>query len=171
MKIEKNKVVAITYELRAGKENEDETVLVETVEKDNPFYFLFGNSGLPEGFEKNLEEKNEGETFNFKLSVEEGYGHPDDEAIVEIPKSAFQVEGKVDEEMLTEGNFLPMMDDRGYRIQGKVVKVFDDKVLMDFNHPLVGFELYFNGKVEKVREATESELEHGHVHGEGGIEH
>jgi FKBP-type peptidyl-prolyl cis-trans isomerase SlyD len=171
MKVENNKVVAISYALKAGKENEEETVVVENVDADEPFYFLFGNSGLPEGFENNLEGKNEGEEFEFRLTVEEGYGEPDEEAIVEIPKKAFEIEGAVDQDLLVEGNFLPMMDDRGYRIQGKVIKVLDDIVLMDFNHPLVGFELYFSGKVEKIREATSTEIEHGHVHGEGGHHH
>jgi FKBP-type peptidyl-prolyl cis-trans isomerase SlyD len=171
MKIENNKVVAISYELKAGKENENETVVVENVDADHPFYFLFGNSGLPEGFEQNLEGKNEGEEFDFKLTIEEGYGEPDEEAIVELPKKAFEHEGMIEDDLLVEGNFLPMMDDRGYRIQGKVVKVTDETVLMDFNHPLVGFELYFTGKVEKIREATKTELEHGHVHGEGGVHH
>jgi FKBP-type peptidyl-prolyl cis-trans isomerase SlyD len=61
------------------------------------------------------------------------------------------------------------MDDEGNRMNGKVVKVEGENVLMDFNHPLAGHHLHFKGAVVEVREATAEELSHGHVHtGHGG---
>jgi len=73
--------------------------------------------------------------------------------------------------MLTIGNYIPMQDQNGYSLQGKVVKRGLDKVTMDFNHPMAGKNLHFTGDVLSVREATEEELHHGHVHGEGGHHH
>jgi FKBP-type peptidyl-prolyl cis-trans isomerase SlyD len=170
MEIKDNKVVGITYELRVGK-SQQEKILVEKVDSSQTFYFLYGKSGLPEGFELKLGGKKEGEIFNFSLSVEEGFGQKDEEAIVLIPKDSFKIDGVIDQEMLKEGNFVPMVDDRGHQIQGKILKIEDDQVLVDFNHPLMGMELHFEGKVEEVRNATKEEIAHGHVHGPGGHHH
>ena len=170
MEINNNKVVGLTYELRVSNA-EKETLLVEKVESDHTFYFLYGNSGLPEGFEEKLKGLEEGEEFEFSLSVEEGFGKKDEEAIVYIPKQAFEVDGAIDEELLQEDNFVPMTDDRGHQVQGKILKIEEDQVLVDFNHPLVDMNLHFIGKVEEVRNASPEEIAHGHVHGEGGHHH
>jgi FKBP-type peptidyl-prolyl cis-trans isomerase SlyD len=70
--------------------------------------------------------------------------------------------------MLEEGNFLPLMDEDGYPMQAKILKDLGEEVLLDFNHPLVGFDLHFEGNIAEVREATKDELAHGHVHGAHG---
>ena len=64
-----------------------------------------------------------------------------------------------------------MQDQDGNPIQGIVMKINDDTVMMDFNHPLAGQDIHFTGKILDVREATAEELEHNHVHGEGGHQH
>jgi FKBP-type peptidyl-prolyl cis-trans isomerase SlyD len=56
-------------------------------------------------------------------------------------------------------------------LDGKVVSFDENIVTMDFNHPLAGQTLNFTGKVMSIREATEEELDHGHVHGQGGHHH
>ena len=66
-----------------------------------------------------------------------------------------------------EGNTVPMMTSEGYRINGSVLKVTDDKVLMDFNHPLAGENLHYVGMVKLVRDATEEELHPRHSCGCG----
>jgi FKBP-type peptidyl-prolyl cis-trans isomerase SlyD len=44
-------------------------------------------------------------------------------------------------------------------------------IKMDFNHPLAGTDLHFEGSIVGIREASSDELDHGHVHGEGGHHH
>jgi len=168
--ISENKVVSLTYELKILNEDGEQT-LVETADTDNPMVFLFGVSGLPEKFEENLEGKQEGETFSFSLEAEEGYGEYDENALVPIPKNVFEVDGKIDDEMLQVGNYIPMADNEGNHMQGRVTKIQGDEVVMDFNHPLAGMKMFFDGKVISVREATPEEIAHGHVHGEGGHHH
>ncbi|MDX5444134.1 MAG: peptidylprolyl isomerase, partial [Hymenobacteraceae bacterium] len=90
---------------------------------------------------------------------------------VPLPKHIFEVDGEINDEMLQPGNFIPMADQEGNQLQGQVVEVTDEAVIMDFNHPLAGKDMFFKGKVEKVREATQEEIDHGHVHGEGGHHH
>lgn len=170
MKIEKNRVVTLTYELRITDEN-GEPNLVETATEEHPMVFIYGMSGLPEQFEDNLEGLGTGDTFDFKLASEDGYGDFDENALVDLPLTVFEVEGAVPDDMLEEGNFIPMADSEGNQLQGRVVEVSDESVKMDFNHPLAGKELSFKGKVEEVRVASQQELEHGHVHGEGGHHH
>lgn len=170
MKIEKNKVVTLTYELRIQNENGEQS-LIEVANEEQPMAFIFGMSGLPDQFEDNLNGLSEGDDFEFKLDAEEGYGEFDENAVVELPKNVFEVEGAVPDNMLEVGNFIPMTDSEGNQLQGRVAKISDTAVTMDFNHPLSGKELYFKGKVSQVREATKEELDHGHVHGPGGHHH
>ena len=49
--------------------------------------------------------------------------------------------------MIKEGNTVPMMDSNGNRMNGSVLEVKDDIVVMDFNHPLAGETLHFSGEV------------------------
>ncbi|MDI9858425.1 MULTISPECIES: FKBP-type peptidyl-prolyl cis-trans isomerase [Flectobacillus] len=170
MQISNAKVVSLTYQLTVTDKNGDRE-LVETVEQEHPMVFIHGMSGLPEAFEDKIAGLSAGDTFEFSIPAEEGYGEYDASAVVELPKDIFKVDGELVEEMLEVGNFLPMTDDRGNRLQGQIIEVGEDFVRMDFNHPLADKEMFFSGAILSVREATESELDHGHVHGEGGVHH
>lgn len=170
MKIEQNKVVTLTYELRIMDENGEQN-LIETATEEQPMVFIYGMSGLPEQFEDSLQGLSKGDSFDFKLSTEEGYGEYNEEAVVELPKNVFEVDGSVPNDMLEEGNYIPMADSEGNQLQGRVQEVGDDTVTMDFNHPLAGKELFFKGKVQDIRDATKEEIDHGHVHGAGGHHH
>jgi len=170
MQIQPNKVVSLTYELRVDDENGEKT-LVEKVERDHPLVFLYGAGSMLEEFERHLNGLQAGDPFNFSIDPEKGYGEFDEEAVVDLPKDIFKVNGKVEEGMLEVGNMIPMTDQNGHRLQGRVVEIQDDSVTMDFNHPLAGMEMHFKGEIVDVRNATLEEISHGHVHGEGGVHH
>jgi FKBP-type peptidyl-prolyl cis-trans isomerase SlyD len=170
MQIDNHKVVAISYALKLQEEEGDFEV-VEVVDKSDPMYFIWGMSGLPELFETNLLGLSQGDTFSFRIPPDEGYGAVDPEAIVDLSRSLFEEEGVNTDELLVLGNSIPMTNEEGHRLQGVVVDLSKDSVTLDFNHPLAGREMDFNGEILLVRDATASELEHGHVHGEGGIHH
>ncbi|WP_025761592.1 FKBP-type peptidyl-prolyl cis-trans isomerase [Dyadobacter tibetensis] len=170
MKIERNNVVALSYNLQIP-DNDGELDLVEVVTEEEPMYFIQGVSGLPEGFEEQLEGLEVGAEFDFMVSAEEGYGEFDPEAIVDLPKSIFDMPDVEQEELLQIGNVIPMTNEDGEKMHGQIVELKDDVVVMNFNHPLAGKDMHFQGKVLSIRAATESELEHGHVHGEGGVDH
>jgi FKBP-type peptidyl-prolyl cis-trans isomerase SlyD len=158
MVIEKDKMVSVTYELKYDDANAE---LIEKVEKDNPLTFLFGNGRMLEYFEKNLEGLKIGDIFDFKLSAEQAYGPVTEDAVVDVPLNAFEVDGKVDQELIAVGNTIPMMDSYGNRLHGIVIESNNDSVKMDFNHPLAGEDLHFKGKVIEVRDAKPEELQHG----------
>jgi FKBP-type peptidyl-prolyl cis-trans isomerase SlyD len=170
MPIAKNNVVFISYQL-AFPDEDGQPDVVEIVDEKEPMVFIHGLSGLPEAFEENLLGLNEGDTFEFSISAEDAYGNLDPNAIIELPKSIFQAEDQSADDILQIGNFIPMTDDQGNRMQGLVVSIEGETVTMDFNHPLAEKTLMFQGKIIKIREATPEEIAHGHVHGEGGVHH
>ncbi len=162
---DKNSVVSIIYELREGtKEGE----VVESLNSGNPLTFLFGTGGLLPKFEENLNGLSTGDSFEFLLGTEDAYGPIVESAVVQVPNTVFEVEGKLDESLMQVGSMVPMMDAEGRRLNGKVIGLEGDSVQMDFNHPMAGNDLHFKGEVTEVREATEEELSHGHLHQEGG---
>jgi FKBP-type peptidyl-prolyl cis-trans isomerase SlyD len=155
MEINRNKFVTLSYELRI---NDAEGELVEKTDANNPLAFVFGAGKMLQMFENKLEGLKTGEIFNFELKPEEAYGDVNPQAIVDLPKNLFEVNGEIDESLLTPGNQVPMMDAHGNRLNGIVLEVSDDTVKMDFNHPLAGDTLFFSGSVIDIREATDDEL-------------
>lgn len=161
MNISKNKVVSVSYELKVNGE------IVDKAEVENPMEFVYGSGMLIPSFEQNIKDMKVGDTFKFSISADQAYGQTLSEYVLKLPISVFEHEGKVDEELLQVGSRLPMVDQEGNPLNGLVLEVNEDHVVMDFNHPLAGQDLHFSGKVEAVREATADELSHGHVHGQG----
>lgn len=163
MKISKNSVVTLNYELHANFPLQEKKH-IETTNAANPFTFLFGMGGLIPGFEQNIQGLSAGEKFDFQIQANEAYGEADTNAIINLPIDIFKVENVVDFEILKTGNVLPMSDHEGNQMNGKVISFNNEFVTMDFNHPLAGQQLHFKGEVVEVREASSEELAHGHVH-------
>ena len=157
MKISDEKMVSLSYDLTVSNED-GEKELMERATQLQPLTFLFGMGMMLEAFEKNVEGLTVGDKFSFSLTPEEAYGDYHEENVVELPKKLFEVDGKFDEKRITEGQTLPMMDTRGNRMMGSVLEVKPDLVVMDFNHPLAGEILHFDGEVLDVHEPTEEEI-------------
>jgi FKBP-type peptidyl-prolyl cis-trans isomerase SlyD len=168
MQISKNTVVSLTYTL---KQDNAEGDIIEVTRDTDPLVFIYGAGTMIPKFEENLHMLNPGDSFDFTLQSAEAYGEYEVDAMLDLDIKIFEHEGKIDSELLTIGNLIPMRDNQGNVLQGKVVSVNTDSVKMDFNHPMAGKNLHFTGKILKVREATADELSHGHVHGDGGHHH
>ena len=159
MKVDKNKVVALTYELNV------EGKIADKATEDRPLEYIHGTHMLLPKFESEVEGKAPGEAFAFTLTPEEGYGTVNEAMVIDLPKMAFAIDGKIQEELLREGQVIPMINQAGAVVQGTVRAVKADAVTMDFNHPMAGKTLHFTGTVVSVREASEKELAEG-LHGE-----
>ena len=159
--IAKDKIVTLVYQLKV--DNKDGNI-IETVEKEKPFIFLCGAGLMLPKFEENLNGLKADDKFEFTLKCEDAYGLASEEAVMDLPKNIFEVDGKTEDGLLAEGNVIPMQNDDGQKFNGVIVEVKDDAITMDFNHPLSGDDLYFTGNIVEVREATKEEIEHGHVH-------
>jgi len=163
MQITDQKVVIVSYQLHANLPLQARQH-IETADAQHPLSFLYGTGSMIPGFEKGLEGKGKGDKFSFTIEPDQGYGSADDTAIINLPIDIFKVDNVIDFNMLKIGNVLPLSDQEGNVLNGKVLS-FDDKVVrMDFNHPLAGHQLHFTGEVLEVRDASVEELAHGHVH-------
>ncbi|MCD4833302.1 MAG: FKBP-type peptidyl-prolyl cis-trans isomerase [Bacteroidales bacterium] len=161
MTISNEKVVTLVYQLKVDNSEGD---IVETVKEDKPFVFLYGAGFMLLKFEENLNGLKAGENFEFTLKSDDAYGQASEEALLDLPKNTFEVDGKIEEELLAEGNVIPMQNNEGQKFNGVVVEVKKESVVIDFNHPLAGDDLHFTGNIIEVRDATKEEMEHGHVH-------
>ncbi|TFV95515.1 peptidylprolyl isomerase [Algoriphagus kandeliae] len=170
MKAEKDKVVTISYRLMVD-DGETGMEFYEEVASDQPFAFLMGHQHILPKLEEALVGKEAGDSFSVFIDFENGYGDYFEEKRVIIPKSNFKEEGKKNRDLLKVGNVIPMQDDQGNQMRGEIIKVDYLGVHMDFNPPLAGYDLHFEGKIEGVRDADPEELEHGHAHGPGGHHH
>jgi len=132
--------------------------LMEKATEQQPLNFVYGVGMMLPKFEENLFGMQVGDKFDFVINCEEAYGEYDDDSVLDLERSIFEIDGKLDEEMIFEGNVVPLMDSEGNRVNAQIVSVSDSHVKVDLNHPLAGENLHFKGSVLEVREATEKEL-------------
>ena len=166
--IAKDKVVSLHYILKEGTK---EANVIEETTGQEPMVFLYGAGQMIPKFEAEIEGKTKGDKAEFEIKAAEAYGEIEENAVLTLPVDVFKNEGALDMEMLKVGNVLPMQDGDGNRMDGIVMDVNETEVKMDFNHPMAGKDLYFELEIVDVRDASKEELEHGHVHGEGGVQH
>jgi FKBP-type peptidyl-prolyl cis-trans isomerase SlyD len=161
MKIEKNTFVSLIYELR---ENDSKGRIIEDLDTTKPLSFVYGAGRIIRGFESGVAGLSQGDDFGFTVPAADAYGDRRDDMIVDVPLSIFMKEGVVDEDICFVGNTVPMSDSQGRRIDGVVNEITENVVVMDFNHPMAGCDLFFSGRVMEVREATPEEIT-PHSHG------
>ena len=125
-----NKYITVAYKLYSIEDGERD--FVEEAPAEHPFQFISGLGMTLDAFESQLTGLNVGDIF--------------------------LIDGKFDSERVVEGAVIPLMTAEGQRINGSVVEVKDDVVVMDMNHPLAGCDLNFVGEVVTSRLATNEEL-------------
>ncbi|PMR75483.1 FKBP-type peptidyl-prolyl cis-trans isomerase [Billgrantia endophytica] len=160
MQIAQNSVVAFHYTL-----TNDAGEVLDSSEGRQPLTYLHGAGNIIPGLEKGLEGRESGEKLNVTVSPEEGYGEVQPQLVQEVPRDAFQGVEAVEPGMQFQAQT------QGGPLMVTVTKVEGDTVTVDGNHPLAGQKLNFDVEIAEVREASQEEVEHGHVHGEGGVEH
>ena len=153
MKIAQNSVVSIHYTLK----NSDGDVLDSSV-GDEPLNYLHGAGNIVPGLENALVEKKEGDQLDVVVKPDEGYGEYNEQLVQNVPRSSFEGVEKIEvgARFQAESNNGP--------VSVVVTTVDDESVVVDGNHPLAGQTLHFAVTIEKIREASEEELSHGHVH-------
>jgi len=153
MQIEDKVVGIIHYTLR----NDDGDV-IDTSEGEAPLEYIQGMQNLVPGLEAELAGKKVGDSFKVSVEPEQGYGDIDPNLLQELPLAAFEGVDKVE----------PGMEFHAETANGpqivEVIAVEDGSVTIDGNHPMAGQTLHFEIEIVGIREASEVELEHGHVH-------
>jgi FKBP-type peptidyl-prolyl cis-trans isomerase SlyD len=155
MKIENNKMVSLIYELR---ENDSKGRIIEALDETIPLTFIYGTGRLLPLFESNISQLNSGDNFSFTLSSEMAYGDKREEMIFNVPVAVFETDGKINEDICSVGNKVPMTDSDGNPVTGIINEITDKYVRMDFNHPMAGLDLFFSGRIIEVRNPTEREM-------------
>ncbi len=117
------------------------------------------------GLEQALEGKLVGDELEVTVAPADAYGECSDDRIQQVPMEAFQGMDKVE-----VGTAVTAQTDQG-PINLVITAVSGTQVTVDANHPLAGRSLKFNVIVKDVRDASEAEVEHGHIHGPGGHDH
>lgn len=154
MEIKPEKVVSIDYTLK-----DDSGKVLDTSKESEPLSFIFGKGSIIPGLEKALEGKTPGEELSVTVEPEEGYGEYDESLIIQVTKDKFQ-----DPDNVQEGMQVQAQSQDGHVQILTVKSVEGDQVTLDANHPLAGQRLSFDVAVSDVREPSQEELDHGHVH-------
>lgn len=160
MTISEKKVGIIHYTLK-----DSQGIVIDSSEGKSPLSYIHGMKNLIPGMENALEGKKAGDKFEAVIPPEEGYGEMKEELVNQVPLANFPEKDKVAIGVQFQAN-----TPEGQRI-ATVVKVEGETVTVDFNHQLAGETLHFAIEVVEVRDATEEEIAHGHVHAEGGCGH
>ncbi len=156
MEITKHKVASIHYTLKNTKGE-----IIDSSDGHEPLTYLHGSGNLLPGMEEGLEGKVKGNKFELSIDPEKGYGIRHDQLIQKVPRASFQSQG-IEVGMEFQTNTGSMIT---------VTHVGLESITVDGNHPLAGEHLHFAVEVIDVRNATDEELSHGHVHGPGGHHH
>ncbi|SMO34164.1 FKBP-type peptidyl-prolyl cis-trans isomerase [Solitalea koreensis] len=158
--IKNGKVVGISYTLTNDKKD-----VLDQSQPGQPLEYLHGSYNIIPGLEKELEGLKIGDAKLVEVAPADGYGEFDESLVFAAPRQNFpsDAELEVGMQFQTMGDGQPMVI--------RIIELDGDKVVVDGNHPLAGQTLFFDVKVESMREASESEVAHGHVHPDGGEHH
>ncbi len=160
MQIKENSVVSFHYTL-TGKDGQ----VIDSSEGNQPLTYLHGVGQIVPGLENALLGKLAGEKLDVEVSAEEGYGEHHEYMVQQVPREAFQGVDDIE----------PGMQFQAQTPQGAmtvtVTAADETTVTVDGNHPLAGQPLFFAVEIVSVRDASDEEITHGHVHGEGGHHH
>lgn len=157
MAITQDSVVTIHYTLK-----DDAGAVIDSSASGEPLAYLHGHGNIVPGLERELTGHSAGEKLSVRVTPAEGYGEYDKGLVQSVPRRALR--GIKD---VQPGMHLHAQTEAGTRTV-TVTRVQGDMVTLDANHPLAGKNLNFDIQIEDVRQATEEELSHGHVHGPGG---
>ncbi|GMR00261.1 MAG: peptidylprolyl isomerase [Zetaproteobacteria bacterium] len=160
MQISKHKIVTLDYTL-----TNDGGEVLDTSKGQEPLAYIHGTGFMIPGLENALEGKAAGNSFSVTVEPKDGYGERDDELVKVVEQAMF---GGVDR--LEVGMQFQAETDDGIEMV-TVTAMEGDKVTVDGNHPLADVTLNFEVQIVGVREASQEEIEHGHVHGAGGHDH
>ena len=160
MQINKNKAAAINYTLT------DESNKVLDKSENGEFVYLHGADNIIPGLEKALEGKVAGDEVQVTVQPDDAYGETDPAQIQPVPREMFPEDSNIE-----VGMQFHAQSPEGEPIVVTIAEINDKQILVDGNHPMAGLVLNFDVKIISVREATEDELAHGHIHGEGGCGH
>ena len=147
-------VVSMHYTL-----TDNDGKVLDSSEGAEPLDYLHGAGNIIPGLETALIGKVADDALKVTVEPKEGYGELIPELIQKVNKSAFEGVDNLEPGMAFEAQ------GPDGQVQRVVISAVEgDEVTVNGNHPLAGVTLNFDVKIVGVRDATEEEIEHGHVH-------
>jgi len=159
-KIAQNSVVSLNYTLT----NDAGDILDKS--ENGQFVYLHGSNNIIPGLENALADKSLNDEFKVTIEPADAYGEKDDSKRQTVGRDMFEADSPIE-----VGVQFHAQSPEGEMLVITVVDINGDEITIDGNHPLAGERLHFEVKVSAVRDATEEEISHGHVHGPGGHQH
>ncbi|MGB3799607.1 MAG: FKBP-type peptidyl-prolyl cis-trans isomerase [Lewinella sp.] len=167
MTIDDNAIVTLTYEVREGGPS---GTLLERMDVNYPFKFMFGTGRMLPAWERRLFGLKSGMGFSFLLSPDDAYGQPNASHILKAPIEIFKNEREqIEPGLLEKGQYITLTDSTGKDVNAKILEWDEEQVTLDANHALAGKTLFFSGAVLDVREPSVDELVRKQFIGEDGV--
>jgi len=154
-----NKYISVSYQL-FSVDADGTRHLEEQTQQGNPFNFISGFGFSLDGFEQQLVPMQPGEHFDFTLAPAEAFGEYDEHGVHKMKREMFTINEHFDHENIYPGAIITLLDEEEHRFMARVLKVEEDGVTIDTNHPLAGKTLQFTGLVLENREASNDEIQH-----------
>ncbi len=152
-KVDDGKVVSMHYTLHVdGK-------VVDSSEGGEPLQFIQGMGHIIPGLEHELYDMEVGQSKNVTVPPQDGYGETDENAFMDVPRESFPTNVP-----LQKGIELELRDQSGHPVYARIDDISEQNIRLNMNHPLAGKELHFDVKIAGLRQATDDEVSHGHVH-------
>ena len=154
-----NKYVSVSYQLYSIN-SDGSRHLEEQTQQGNPFTFISGFGFSLDGFEQRIVPLQPADKFDFTLQPAEAFGEYEKEGVHKMKREHFTINDHFDHDNIYPGAVITLVDEEEHRFMARVVKVEDDGVTIDTNHPLAGKTLQFTGIVLENRDATNDEIQH-----------
>jgi len=152
-RVKNDLVVAMDYSLSV-----DGKVIDSSAERE-PLEFLQGHGNIIPGLEREILGMKIAESKEVVVSPTEGYGETEEDAFMEVPTNQFPETIPIE-----VGTEIQIENEEGEPAYARIDKIENNVALLNFNHPLAGKELHFSIKIVSLRDPSEEEIKHGHVH-------
>lgn len=152
--IQNDCVVEIHYQIKSQTGE-----VLDTTMGFSPLPYIHGKGNIIPGLERALNGKKLGEEFKGTIPFLEAYGEKRADLIQTVSKDKFK-----NQEEIQIGHQFRIATADGQSVVVCITDIREDEVVLDANHPLAGLDLHFELKVVSIRQATEEELHHGHLH-------
>ncbi len=154
IKVDDGQVISMHYTLHVDGQ------VVDSSEGSEPLQFIQGMGHIIPGLEHQLYDMKIGDSKKVVVAPKDGYGESDAEAFMDVPRDSFPPDVP-----MNVGVELELRDQSDHPVYARIESVDAANVRLNMNHPLAGKELHFDVKIADIRQATDEEISHGHVHG------
>lgn len=140
-KVEQDSTVSMHFSLTLA-----DGTAVDGTKDGEPMTFTMGDGSMIAALEQVVQGLSTGDKQQVSLDPRDTFGFPDDDNKHWMNKSEFTLDVELEEGLLIEFG-----TPAGDQVPGVLIEIAEDKVLVDFNHPLAGHEVIFSVEVVAIK--------------------